>query len=102
MISCNSNITWEIIQANPDYPWNWYGVSCNPDITWEIIQANPDKDWDWMCLSDNTMSKEKEKWINQRRLQHIKAFQIQSHWRSCSCNPEYKLAQRLLLRLYGS
>jgi len=48
------------------------------------------------------MSKSKNEWVNKRRLQHIKAFQIQRHWRNCSCNPEYKLAQRCLLRLHGS
>jgi len=44
----------------------------------------------------------KEKWVNQRRLQHIKAIQIQRHWRNCSCNPEYKLSQRMLHRVYES
>jgi len=44
----------------------------------------------------------KKRWLNQRRLEHIKALQIQRHWRKCSCNPEYKLAQRCLLRLHGS
>jgi hypothetical protein len=48
------------------------------------------------------MSKSKKEWINQRRLRHIKALQIQRHWRNCSCNPEYKLARLCLLRLHGS
>jgi hypothetical protein len=49
----NSNITWEIIQYNPDKPWNWYCISFNPNITWEIIQDNTDKDWDWCRISSN-------------------------------------------------
>jgi hypothetical protein len=44
----------------------------------------------------------KEQWLNQLRLKHIKSFQIQRHWRNCSCNPQFKLAQRCLLRLLGS
>ena len=52
-ISYNQNITPNIIQANPDKPWNWDGISKNPNITWEIIQANPDKDWDWFYISQN-------------------------------------------------
>jgi len=45
----------------------------------------------------------KDHWINNKHiLQHIKALQIQRHWRNCSCNPEFKLAQRCLLRLHGS
>ena len=41
-------------------------------------------------------SQGKEKWINDKRLRIIKAFQIQRHWRNCSCNPEYKLAHKLI------
>jgi len=78
------------------------GVPKNPNITHEIIQNNPDKDWYWYAFYFNKMELGKEKWVNQRRLQHIKAIQIQRHWRNCSCNPEYKLAQRCLLRLHGS
>ena len=44
-LSLNPSITWDIVQANPDKPWNWYYLSKNPSITWEIVQANPDKDW---------------------------------------------------------
>jgi len=44
----------------------------------------------------------KKRWIIRERLEHIKALQIQRHWRNCSCNPEYKLAQRCLLRLHES
>ena len=77
-------------------------VSDNINLTWENIQDNPDKPWDWFRISGATMSKGKQRWINQRRLEHIKAFQIQRHWRNCSCNPEFKLSKRCLLRLYGS
>jgi hypothetical protein len=71
-------------------------------ITFEMMRNNPDKDMYWCNISCNNMQLEKKLWIIQRRLQHIKAFQIQRHWRTCSCNPEYKLAQRLLSRLYES
>ncbi len=101
-LSGNPNITWDIVKANLDKKWNWFNLSQNPNITWDIIQQNRDKPWDWNLLSDNCMSKSKNNWINKRRLKHIKAYQIQTHWRHYSCNPEYKLAQRCLLRLYGS
>ena len=52
------------------------------------------------------MTNGKKKWIdqefNKRRLQHIKAKQIQRHWRYFSCNPNFKLAKRRLLYLYLS
>ena len=46
-ISCNPNLTMEIINANPDKPWDWDGISRNPNITMEMINAKPDKPWDW-------------------------------------------------------
>ena len=49
-----------------------------------------------MRISKNTMENGKELWINNLRLKIIKALQIQRHWRNCTSNPEYKLAQKLL------
>ena len=43
----------DIIQSNPDKPWDWSGLSCNPNITLSIIQSNPDKPWDWYNLALN-------------------------------------------------
>ena len=102
-ISKNPNITWDIIETNPDKRW-WClgGVSDNENITWEIVKNNLDKKWFWYGVARNTMKLGKKHWIAERRLKHIKAFQIQRHWRLCSCNPEYKLAQRCLLRLHDS
>ena len=52
-LSINPNITWDIVEANPDKRWNYSWLSANPNITWEIIQANPDKPWKYSCLSRN-------------------------------------------------
>lgn len=52
-LSSNPNITWEIIQNNPDKPWNYYHLSANPIITWEIVKNNPDKPWCYRYLSEN-------------------------------------------------
>ena len=51
----NQNITWKIVQDNPDKPWIWLGLSRNPNITWEIVQENPDKPWClfWLSLNPN-------------------------------------------------
>jgi len=97
-ISEHPNITWEIIQNNPDKDWDWNSISEHPNITWEIIQNNPDKDWNWNYISCNTMEKGKERWINDKRLHIIKALQIQRHWRNCSCNPQFALARRLIIK----
>ena len=97
-ISKNPNITWEIIQDNPDKDWGWYGISQNPNITGDTVQNNPDKDWLCKSISGNTMAKGKAKWINNKRLRIIKALQIQRHWRNYSCNPQYILARRLIVK----
>ena len=31
------------MQANPDKPWDLDWLSYNPNITWEIVETNPDK-----------------------------------------------------------
>ena len=72
----STNITWEIIQNHPDKNWDWEWISENPNITWEIIQNNPDKKWNWELISENTMKKGKQKWIEDKRIQIIKALQI--------------------------
>ena len=37
-LSENPNITWEIVKANLDKPWDWEQLSRNPNITWEIVK----------------------------------------------------------------
>jgi len=52
-LSRHPNITWEIVQENPDKPWDYNYLSENPNITWEIVQSNPDKGWNYYALSKN-------------------------------------------------
>jgi len=52
-ISCNPNLTMEMINDNPDKPWNWSNVSSNPNLTMKMINDNPDKPWNWSGISDN-------------------------------------------------
>jgi hypothetical protein len=52
-ISQNPNITLEIIESNPNYPWDWDSISYNPNITIEIIEKNPEKPWEWLQISQN-------------------------------------------------
>ena len=56
-ITRNPNITWEIIQANPNEDWDWDYVSMNPNITWEIIQANHNEKWNWLSIAQNIFQK---------------------------------------------
>ena len=34
-------VTLEIVKANPEKNWNYACLSENPNITWEIVQSNP-------------------------------------------------------------
>ena len=64
-LSENPNITWKIVQQNPDKPWNWDYLSENPNITWKIIQENPDEPWNWSWLSTNTFNLRKYEYTPQ-------------------------------------
>ena len=52
-ISKRSDVTWEIIENNPNIPWDWSSISKNPNITLEIIEKNPDKPWVWSSILQN-------------------------------------------------
>ena len=69
-ISENPSITWDIIQQHPEKPWDYSCVSENPSITWDIVQQNPQIDWKYDCLSKNNMKHAKNIFV-QTRLAHI-------------------------------
>ena len=52
-LSHNPNITWSIVQANPEKPWDYDGLSATPNITWSDVQANPETPWEYSVLSQN-------------------------------------------------
>jgi len=95
-ISQSINITWEIIENNLDKSWDWECISENPNITWEIIENHPHKPWHWGYISSNTMELGKEQWINDLRLNTIRTLRLQRYWRYYSSHPAYKLAQRII------
>jgi hypothetical protein len=54
---------FQFILDNPDKSWDYNLLSCNPNITWDIVRDNPDKHWCYDCLSGNKMIKAKDKFI---------------------------------------
>ena len=51
LISANDNLSINIIEENPDLPWNFVYLSKNKNINFDFIYSNLDKDWDWNMLS---------------------------------------------------
>ena len=70
-LSQNPNITWEIVQANPEKDWSYRYLSMNPNITWEIVQANPQIPWHYGSLSMNPMTKAKEEFIQKELIKEF-------------------------------
>jgi hypothetical protein len=60
-ISRRSDVTWDIVQQYPDFPWEASGLSMNPNITWEIIRSslssNPQFKWGLKLFSGNPNAK---------------------------------------------
>ena len=53
-LSGNPNVaTPAIVTANPKMPWNWNDLSINPNMTPEFVQKNIKKPWNWTALSMN-------------------------------------------------
>ena len=99
VLSSNTNITWDIVQAFSDKPWDWNKLSGNPSITWDIVQANPDKRWRWSSLSQNSnvlryplVEIESTVW------RFIATRRIQRAFKEAYCNPEYKMCRERLMR----
>ena len=97
-ISSNPNITSDIILDNIDKNWAWLYISENKNLTLELINATKAKDWSWCSISENAMTTQRTDFINDYRLKIIKCNIIKRFWRNCTYNPEYSLARRLVLQ----
>lgn len=60
-LSCNPNISWNIIENNLDKFWNWDYLSCNQNINVDILKNNLDKPWNWENLSQSINFENNEK-----------------------------------------
>jgi hypothetical protein len=52
-LSCNPIITLEFIEKRMDLKWDWFEIAKNPNITLEFIEKYIDKNWDWGKISKN-------------------------------------------------
>ena len=44
----------DFMNSHPEYPWDWFGLSCNSNLTTEVINSHPEKPWDWTGISVNS------------------------------------------------
>jgi hypothetical protein len=61
LLSGNPKITWGLVQAFPNWNWDWSKLSINPAISWETISRNLTRrtyyffnstvPWDWYLVS---------------------------------------------------
>ncbi len=45
---------FQYILDHPEKDWDYKFLSCNPNVTWEMIQANPQMHWDFQGVSKNS------------------------------------------------
>ena len=62
-----------IVAHHKDYNIPLYYLSQNYNVTWEIIQENPDINWDYSYLSENNFTKMRLEFIHEK----IKEYFIQ-------------------------
>jgi hypothetical protein len=74
-------------------------MSENPNITWDIIQANPDFPWDWDCISQNPNLFK----INTPKVirEYFAQKTIAKYWRNAICNPEYTICKKRLQKEFN-
>ena len=99
-ISCNPNITIDIIDKYPDKSWNWDGISCNPNITMDIIEKYPNKPWSWDFISLNPFKKEKELFIEKRMKEYLASYRIQQYYWKALTNPYCRIGLNKVNRDY--
>ena len=99
-LSENPNITFDIVLAHPNKPWNWISLSRNPNITFDIVLAHPDILWDWYNLSLNTFIKAKQNFVEKRYNEYLSSYRIQQYWDKANSIPTNPICQRKQIRDY--
>ena len=94
-----SEYYWKFLLKHPD-KLNWEWISCNPNITMDIIQKTPYKSWNWNGISRNPFNYEKELFIEKRMKEYLAAYRIQQIWNRVLSDPYYHIGFRKMNRDY--
>lgn len=49
--SLRENHLEKLLSLFPDKKWDRFELSCNSNITWDIVEAHPNIRWSWLGLS---------------------------------------------------
>ena len=114
LISQHPCVTWDIITANYDLPWDWSAVSENPNITLEIVKSTtPSPECPRPMLSPCWNKKIIEKrfynsdvydkntsniFTEENIRKYFAAKTLWRYWFRAITNPEYTICRKRLLR----
>ena len=74
-------------------------------LSWEIINSNPNQPWDWDedKLNNNYQNEKSkiEEFMIQEYRKYLAVYRIQTRWRLCRDYPEYKMCERVVMRNMG-
>ena len=68
----------------------WSYLSKNTNITWDIVEYNPDKPWSWYFISQNPFTKQREIIEKEERAVRL----IQNKWRDALVDPTLRLGRK--------
>ena len=122
-LSNHPNLTLDFVERHPEKKWNWSNIQivcrmslshllrlCPPSelkweylsrnncIGWDDIETYRDKPWNWKYILRNPMTRFRDQWIATKRLEWIAASRIHRWYRWVSYCPEFRFAQRRLLK----
>ena len=65
------------------------------------VLSHSEKPWDWHCLSENTFSESKQRFIKKCK-KHLAAYRIQQCWNKAISVPSNPICQRKNERDYAN
>jgi hypothetical protein len=102
--SRNPNATLEVVEANPDFPWNWDQLYKHIDIhleeLLEVASKYPAAKWESLAHNPNMFASAKAIMAKYRKYRSARL--IQRAWRTCINNPEYAICRKRLLREFAA
>ena len=91
---------WNFLMKYED-KLSWDYISQHPNITMEMIENNPDKPWNWKGISKNKFTKEKELFYQKYYRIYMATFRLQQYFNRMYDNPNYLFCRTRLEKLFS-